>query len=273
MLKIGDFAGITGLTVKALRHYDEKAVLVPNTVDEQTGYRLYAEGQVRAGVLVRALRAAGVPLEEIDAASDASSAQDVLSAHRQRVLREREEEDRAFRDVENELSLLSAPVRVEERRMPRLPFVGRVLAFSADNDAALINEEATAAFAQLDERANHAGLTRSGRFWTTLRSGDNGQVEVIGCWAASDTVVESWPYEEDLIGVLPARTELVATWPSSDSEELPADATHPAEVAIFDALEERGIELHLDGMEVRQEMIAHGAGDYSVEVSVTTSIG
>ncbi|MFF9654274.1 MerR family DNA-binding transcriptional regulator [Streptomyces sp. NPDC014622] len=35
MLRIGEFAGLTGLIVKALRHYDEKGVLVPADVDDQ----------------------------------------------------------------------------------------------------------------------------------------------------------------------------------------------------------------------------------------------
>jgi DNA-binding transcriptional MerR regulator len=48
MMKIGEFAGITGLSVKALRHYDERAVLAPADVDERSGYREYGESQVRA---------------------------------------------------------------------------------------------------------------------------------------------------------------------------------------------------------------------------------
>lgn len=49
MLSIGEFASMTGLSVKALRHYDEKEVLVPADVDPGTGYRRYGEAQVRAG--------------------------------------------------------------------------------------------------------------------------------------------------------------------------------------------------------------------------------
>ena len=65
MLSIGEFAGMTGLSVKALRHYDEKGVLVPRDVDPRSGYRRYGEDQVRAGVVVRALRAADVPLADV----------------------------------------------------------------------------------------------------------------------------------------------------------------------------------------------------------------
>lgn len=36
MLKIGEFAGLTGLSVKALRHDDETRALVPADVDDRS---------------------------------------------------------------------------------------------------------------------------------------------------------------------------------------------------------------------------------------------
>ena len=39
LMTIGRFARITGLTVKALRHYDEVGLLRPAAVDPETGYR------------------------------------------------------------------------------------------------------------------------------------------------------------------------------------------------------------------------------------------
>ncbi|PWU21233.1 MAG: hypothetical protein C5B50_02280 [Verrucomicrobia bacterium] len=38
---IGEFSQITGLSAKTLRLYHEKAILVPSSVDEATGYRFY----------------------------------------------------------------------------------------------------------------------------------------------------------------------------------------------------------------------------------------
>ena len=46
-MNIGELAHLTGLTVKALRHYDETGVIVPVHVDPQTRYRSYGRGQVR----------------------------------------------------------------------------------------------------------------------------------------------------------------------------------------------------------------------------------
>ena len=44
LMTIGRFARVTGLTVKALRHYDEVGLLRPAAVDAETGYRSYSSG-------------------------------------------------------------------------------------------------------------------------------------------------------------------------------------------------------------------------------------
>ena len=72
---------------------------------------------------------------------------------------------------------------------------------------------------------------------------------------------------ETFSGVLPARTELVATWRPVVAEELPAETLHPAAVGLFDAIAERGAEL--GNVEVRQAVIGQSADDYAVELSVT----
>src|SRR3979409_1774042 len=47
LMSIGRFARLTGLTGKALRHYDEVGLLRPAEVDAETGYRSYGAEQVR----------------------------------------------------------------------------------------------------------------------------------------------------------------------------------------------------------------------------------
>ncbi len=46
MFKIGEFSKITQVSVRMLRYYDENQILVPEKVDETTGYRLYASRQI-----------------------------------------------------------------------------------------------------------------------------------------------------------------------------------------------------------------------------------
>jgi DNA-binding transcriptional MerR regulator len=65
MLTIGRFADATGLTAKALRHYDEIGLLVPARVDPDDGYRYYDATQIEDAVTIRRLRALELPLDEI----------------------------------------------------------------------------------------------------------------------------------------------------------------------------------------------------------------
>ena len=64
-LSIGSFSRVSGLTVKALRHYDEIGLLEPARVDEWTGYRYYGLEQARVAEAIRRLRSLEVPLDEI----------------------------------------------------------------------------------------------------------------------------------------------------------------------------------------------------------------
>jgi DNA-binding transcriptional MerR regulator len=87
MLTIGRFADATGLTVKALRHYDEIGLLVPAHVNPQNGYRHYAEEQIVDAVTIRRLRALELPLDEIAGllTADAAGFRAGLAAHGYRV--------------------------------------------------------------------------------------------------------------------------------------------------------------------------------------------
>ena len=62
LLTISTFARAVGIPGSALRFYASEGVLVPAEVDSFTGYRYYAPSQIEAGVLVRRMRATGVPV-------------------------------------------------------------------------------------------------------------------------------------------------------------------------------------------------------------------
>src|SRR5215208_2307825 len=66
LLRIGEVARATGLTVRTLHHYDEIGLLVPSRRSE-AGYRLYSDGDVRRLYRIVALRGMGFPLGEIAA--------------------------------------------------------------------------------------------------------------------------------------------------------------------------------------------------------------
>ncbi|QHC29334.1 MerR family transcriptional regulator [Streptomyces sp. HF10] len=67
LLTIGAFARVSRLSPKALRLYDELALLRPARVDPETGYRYYATGQLGRARLVAWLRRLGMPLAGIRA--------------------------------------------------------------------------------------------------------------------------------------------------------------------------------------------------------------
>ena len=87
LLSIGRFSRLTGLTVKALRHYDELGLLRPAYVDEWTSYRWYAPAQAREAVAIRRLRALRMPLEAVAALihADDAALREALAVHRARL--------------------------------------------------------------------------------------------------------------------------------------------------------------------------------------------
>ena len=64
-LKIGEFSKMMQVTVKTLRHYEQKGLLVPDEVDEWTGYRYYNITQMQRLNTIRGLQRQGFTLEEI----------------------------------------------------------------------------------------------------------------------------------------------------------------------------------------------------------------
>ena len=64
-LKIGEFSSLMQVTVKTLRHYEQKKLLIPDEVDEWTGYRYYSTTQMLKLNSIRQLQQLGFTLEEI----------------------------------------------------------------------------------------------------------------------------------------------------------------------------------------------------------------
>ena len=64
-LKIGEFSQMMQVTVKTLRHYEQKGLLLPDEVDEWTGYRYYSLDQMQKLQSIRDLQRLGFSLDEI----------------------------------------------------------------------------------------------------------------------------------------------------------------------------------------------------------------
>ncbi|MFC4468770.1 MerR family transcriptional regulator [Streptomyces xiangluensis] len=88
LLGIGGFALLSGLSVHALRHYDEVGLLPPAVVDPDTGYRRYRQDQVQRARLIGALRKVDLPLDEVRQVLDEPDSvirQAVLTRHQQEL--------------------------------------------------------------------------------------------------------------------------------------------------------------------------------------------
>ncbi len=64
-MSIGEFAGLSRLSPKALRLYDELGLLPPARVDESSGYRFYSVDQLEPARLIGTLRQLQMPLAQI----------------------------------------------------------------------------------------------------------------------------------------------------------------------------------------------------------------
>jgi DNA-binding transcriptional MerR regulator len=283
VLSIGQFAQATGMTVKALRHYDERGLLVPARVDPRTRYRGYTGAQVRDAVLVKALRDAGVPVEQVRRALAGPDGVDaVLAGFRAGVEAGRRAQDAALVAADEVLAALRDPVEVRERDAGPLHHAGVALRVplpddtgtdaatgtdtdtdtdtGQDDDAA--TERANAAFADLHQRLARAGNPPVGPFWSSFAATDDpGAVELLLCWpvarpASADELSEDGG-PRIRTGTLPARRELVATWTAAD-RALPAGVPHPAFVALLAELDARGVDVDL--ADVRQVGLVDGSG-------------
>ncbi len=88
LLAIGRFARLAGLTVGALRHYDELDLMRPAWVDPATGYRSYRRQQLETAWTIVRLRDLDLPLESIRSylgTDDPGHRRRLLEDHRRRL--------------------------------------------------------------------------------------------------------------------------------------------------------------------------------------------
>jgi len=88
LLPIGRFARLAGMSVGALRHYDELDLLRPARTDPFTGYRSYRRDQLDLARTIVAWRDLEVPLDtirELLATDDPAERRRRLNDHRSRI--------------------------------------------------------------------------------------------------------------------------------------------------------------------------------------------
>ena len=99
---IGEVAKISGLSIKTLRYYDSRGVLIPAKRDENTNYRYYSEDQLLVALAIREMKLRGFPLEEIEMLISSHSL-DIISDKLNRKMDSIKEE---IRQLEKQLLLV-----------------------------------------------------------------------------------------------------------------------------------------------------------------------
>ena len=122
-VSIGDFAVMTSLSRKALRHYHDLGILEPAHIDSHTGYRYYDTSQVDHAHIIRRFRTLGMSIPDIKAllsTEDAGARTEIITTH----LEQMEVQLQQTRDAVGALRELLAPVHtpayVEVRHEPAL---------------------------------------------------------------------------------------------------------------------------------------------------------
>ena len=236
-MTIGEFAGRTRLSPKALRIYADLGLVAPAAVDPATGYRLYDESQVERARMVALLRRLDMPLAEIARVIDLdpAGAVDALAGWWQQAEQEmawRRELvgylQSRFKGTQEELAMRDVSVRSMPERM--VASISRHV--TASEAEAFIDD----AFGRL--RAFGAGLEGiSGApfvvYYGEVSQDSDGPIELCRP-VALDTGPGAPPVSQDIqVRVEPAHDEAYIRL-------TPAEASWPAMLPAIDALEHWG---------------------------------
>ena len=117
LYKIGMFAAMNHVTVKALRFYEEQGLLMPALIHPETGYRYYTLSQMAVLHQITALKLAGFTLEEIADINSGADEEAVLLKKKAELLAKVADLTRQIAVVDSYLSKkktrLSAPVLIK----------------------------------------------------------------------------------------------------------------------------------------------------------------
>lgn len=159
-MSIGDFASVTQLSVKALRHYHELGLLQPAWTDPVTSYRYYTRDQARTAKTISLLRRLDMPLGEIrdlltSAEADRTA---LLEAHRTRLTTALDLAQRRLESVHRLLQgvpLMNYDISLAERPTQRIAS----LPFRAENNSDDVWQQLTTSFQTLWQNIVDSGGT------------------------------------------------------------------------------------------------------------------
>lgn len=122
MYSIGEFSRMSGLSVKTLRLYHEKGLVVPARVDEGTGYRYYSAANLDRARVVARLRAMEFPLETIRAMLDRYDDESDILEYLERHTSGLQAKLASYREITTSLAQLIRQEREAQRIMATTTF-------------------------------------------------------------------------------------------------------------------------------------------------------
>ena len=118
MLKIGEFSKLSHLTVKALRFYERKGILIPKKVDEQTGYRFYETSQLKEAARIKSYRQLGLTIEELQATNKGINLKEILISKAESLKSQKEEIENRLLIIHHLLNASEMQYQVIEKVIP-----------------------------------------------------------------------------------------------------------------------------------------------------------
>ena len=123
LIPIGQFSKLARISIKALRLYAERGLLLPAHTDADTGYRYYRPSQAKRAEIIRILRSVEMPLDEIREVLDASgsvAAHERLLVHRQHMAERLQVQQRMLiyleSLIENKERIMAYEITVQEAK-------------------------------------------------------------------------------------------------------------------------------------------------------------
>jgi DNA-binding transcriptional MerR regulator len=156
---VGEVARLSGLSVRALRHYDEIGLLKPMTVGEN-GYRYYGADELLRLQQILLKRELGVPLDEIRRSLDAPDFDRLaaLKAHRDRLAAEA----RRYADLVETLDQTLAALRGDQEMDATAMYKGFDPKTQAKHEAWLVERYGEGVQAEIkDSKAKTQGWKQS----------------------------------------------------------------------------------------------------------------
>lgn len=125
MLSIGEFSKICGVSTKTLRYYDEIALINPDEINPENGYRYYSIKQLKKMLFINRLKSYHFSLEEIKAVlewEEDHSEENLCSA----LSRKRREIQEKLNEFEFILNQMSTDILNLENYIPIMSYLDHI---------------------------------------------------------------------------------------------------------------------------------------------------